>query len=383
VETKGFVGAWVAVPEEDGRVSLAASAGRLGGYLERLRITLDLNDPRGDAPTARALRDARTTYIQDFLADGMLGYWRDLAAEYNVRAMAALPLRRGGQVVAALVFYADRANAFPQRVQALLEQVAGNVSFGLEALAAGEQLREVAAQRAELMQRVVTAQESERVRIAGDIHDESVQALAAIDLRLGLLKGRLRDSAPELEPSVSQIQETLTTAIGGLRSLLFELEPADLEGGLLAAIEETATRVFEQHHVGWQITTRDGVDLSGLTAIEQTQLLRIVKESLVNVRKHSSAENVEITVGPRDGGVEFVVADDGVGVDPEDIPRRSGHRGLQTMRDRAAVVGGWLELERGADGGMAVRLWMPASAGTRPTSVPPPVATAVAPLLEP
>ena len=70
-----------------------------------------------------------------------------------------------------------------------------------------------------------TAQETERSRIAADIHDDSVQSLAAVELRLGLLRRRMVGSAPDLLPMVDQLSHTVRAASDGLRHLLFELEP--------------------------------------------------------------------------------------------------------------------------------------------------------------
>jgi signal transduction histidine kinase len=269
-----------------------------------------------------------------------------------------LPLRRGGEVVATLGLYADDCGAFAGPMRELLVQVAENVSFALDGFAAEDRLREVAAQRSELLTRLVTAQEEERARIAADVHDESVQALAAMDLRLGMLERHLREGAPDLLPELGHVQQTLHGVVGGLRELLFELEPHAGAATCAEAVQESAEHVFERSPVAWQLRCDDEVHLGG---IEQLQALRIVKEALINVRKHARADRVEITVTNADDGVHVDITDDGVGLRDGDGQARPGHRGLQTMRDRAAVAGGWCRIGPAPDGGggTSVRFWLP------------------------
>jgi signal transduction histidine kinase len=278
-----------------------------------------------------------------------------VASTYGVQGLGSLPLREGGSAVAVLTLYAPRADVFDVDMRALLEQVAENVSFALDGYAAARRLVQVATQRTELLRRLVTAQEGERARLAADIHDDPVQALAAADLRLGLLQRRLATIDPELEISVSKIQDTLATATTGLRQLLFDLEPLDTDAGCAVAVREAAEHIFEDSPVRWTLECDDDI---ALPDAEQTHALRIIKEALINVRKHARAERVTISIRNKDSGVEVTVADDGVGVD-RDAEQKPGHRGLQTMRDRAEMTGGWCRLEQPAGGGTTLRIWVP------------------------
>jgi signal transduction histidine kinase len=95
-----------------------------------------------------------------------------------------------------------------------------------------------------------------------------------------------------------------------------------------------------------------------LPEIERRQALRILKEALVNVRKHAHAGEVRITVAGGPDGVEIAVTDDGVGM--TGVPaRRPGHRGLASMRHRAEVSGGWLRVESSPGSGTTVRFAVP------------------------
>ncbi len=364
VEQGGYAGAFVAGANAAGRVSLLAREGRLGTYIESLHIVLDPDDPddpRGRGPTAVALRENRSCFSSDFLHDDATAPWHEQAAREGIRASASLPLRENGAVIAALTLYSDHPGSFDHGVGELFEQVADNVSRALDGFAATARLQRETAQRRDLMRRLVTAQETERARIAATIHDDSVQSLAAVELRLGLLKRRMRGTAADLVPMLEQVSHTVRAASEGLRHLLVELEPPPDGEGWVGAVRATAEQVFEDHpEVAWSVTSADGVVLA---EAERVQALRIVKEALVNVRKHAGAAHVEVRVEGVDGGVEIRVTDDGVGlpegVDPEHLPARAAHRGVATMSDRATATGGWCRLERVPTGGTRLRFFVP------------------------
>ncbi|QWZ07921.1 GAF domain-containing protein [Nocardioides panacis] len=356
VEQGGYLGAWVGAADDQGRVLPLATAGVLDDYIDHLEITVDPADPRGRGPTAVALREGRPCYSGDFRTDPATAPWHELAAPYGIAASATLPLHLAGRPVAVLSLYSGRSGEFDEDMRALLAQVGENVSFALDGFAAAERLRHVAAQRSGLLHRLVSVQEDERARIAADLHDDAVQVLAAIDLRLGLLRQRLEEAAPDLVPSVETIQDTVTHAVDGLRQLLFDLEPPAEHSTCEAAIRDAAAHIFVGQPLTWTLDCADDVSLP---EVERAQTLRIVKEALINVRKHAQATRVDIVVRRRDGGAEVTITDDGVGVDPDQLVPVPGHRGLETMRDRAEITGGWLRLEQPASGGTTLHFWIP------------------------
>ncbi len=364
VEQGGFVGSSVAAPTPDGHVKMLAMAGDLDAFVTSLVITLDPQDPHGRGPTARALRDGETCFVSDFLTSDVTAPWHEAALQHGVGAVVALPLRTDGRVVASLSIYADGANAFDEGVAELFTQVADNVSHALDGFAAEQSLAAEVGARHDLLKRLMTAEETERGRIAAGIHDDSVQSLAAVELRLGLLLRKLGDSpeVSDLATMVRTISTTVSTATTSLRNLLFELEPPLLAQDLDEALGTVARHVFEDEKTTWSLR---GADEVALPDAPRAQALRIVKEALINIRKHASATHVEIRVRRAARGVELTVTDDGVGLaadtDPDRLVGRRGHRGLETMRDRAAATGGWCRLERAPTGGVSVRFFIPVS----------------------
>ncbi len=221
-------------------------------------------------------------------------------------------------------------------------------------------LRELAEQRQALLTRLVDAQDAERAQIAADVHDDPVQALAAVDLRLGLLRRQVREHAPPLLATLEPLQESVSGATGRLRALLFDLEPPDLQHGLTGALFTAAEEIFEGSDLTWTV---DGDREPDVPDTSRAIAYRIAKEAMRNVRKHAYAKNATITIAGREGGLEVAVADDGIGVGPEPVGSAPGHRGLFNMQDRAAVAGGRCSIRNRDDGGTLVTLWLPGPSG--------------------
>jgi signal transduction histidine kinase len=361
VDEGGYLGAWVAQPRPSGDVEMAATAGALDDYVAKLRVSTDAGDPHGHGPVSVVVRENRPVYV-DYSAPAV-GLSPSIP---GVAASASLPLRVRGEPVAVLTLYSEHASVFDEEMRALLQGMAENASFGLGGFAAAADLDRIAAQRGELLRRLVRAQEDERSRIAGDVHDDSVQSLAVIDLRLGLLLRRVEAQVPELSPAVAQIQETVGSVTAGLRLLLFELEPTDSGATLPEMFNEAASVIFESAaDVRWTVEVDAPAEHVGLSQDPhwmpepaRSQVVRVVKEALINVRKHSGARSVSVVVRPDDDGVEVCVMDDGVGIDPEQVRSTPGHRGLTTMRERVEIGGGWTQIE-GGPAGTSLRFWLP------------------------
>ena len=209
------------------------------------------------------------------------------------------------------------------------------------------------AQRRELAQLLESAQEEERRRIAADIHDDPIQVMSAVDMRLQLLLDH-----PERvdRHELGELAEDLRSAIDRLRNLLFELRPVALElEGLVPAIAMYVEHVAKETGWTWEITQ----DLSVEPPEEaRVTLYRIAQEAIGNVRKHAGATRVDISVTSTDGGLLVRVADDGAGFDTQAKPL-PGHLGLSTIAERIQLGGGRFRIDSGAGRGTVVECWFP------------------------
>jgi signal transduction histidine kinase len=218
-------------------------------------------------------------------------------------------------------------------------------------------LRRLDEQRRFLLERLVTSQEEERRQLASDIHDDAIQAMVAVTLELQVLGGRLRD--PAAHQLLERLKATATDSVGRLRQLVFELRPPLLDQvGLAAALEQYARRASELAGFTVQVSNEVRAELP---AEVRVLAYRIVQEALANVRAHAKASRVAIRLEEADGGVLVRVSDDGVGFLPGVVERqqRRGHLGLVSMREQAAMAGGWCRVSSAPGMGTTVELWLP------------------------
>ena len=218
-------------------------------------------------------------------------------------------------------------------------------------------LHNLLTQRRGLLDRLLEAEDRERARIAADIHDDTAQALVAMALRLDLLRAQLGSTPPRASALLDELGTLVTSATSGLRILLFGLEPTHPETPIAESIQTHAAHLFQGSPVRWSV---DGSAChEDLPHAERTQALRIAKEALNNVHAHARATEVTVTVSCDEAGMEIVIADDGIALDPTTFVSAPGHRGLATMRDRADAMGGTCVLEPAPPHGCTVRVTVP------------------------
>ena len=218
------------------------------------------------------------------------------------------------------------------------------------------ELERVSAHRSQLLGLVMGAQEEERLRIANGIHDDSLQTVVAVGLALGNLRRRVHD--PAATEALARLQEIIKLASQGLRSLLFDLRPPQLEShGLVAALRAYLEHVQREESLGFTLDDRLAADPPPeLRAF----LYRVAQELLMNVRKHAQASAVDVSLMMRDGRYVIRVRDDGVGFDVAEALRpRPGHLGLAALTARLELAGGVLHVESASGAGATVELEVP------------------------
>jgi two-component system NarL family sensor kinase len=214
-------------------------------------------------------------------------------------------------------------------------------------------LRELGAQqrqREALLSRSLDASESERRRIAGQLHDGVVQDFAATAFSLAGLAERAATIDEPLAADIRATAATVRGGIGGLRSLLVDIYPPNLAvEGLVPALNDLAS-ALRARGVAVAISVQEGAQL---TPEAERLIYRIAHECLTNVLKHASAESVTLRVREIAGRVTLSLSDDGVGFDATTGLAASGegHFGLRVMRDVAVDGGARLALRSAPGGG--------------------------------
>jgi signal transduction histidine kinase len=210
-----------------------------------------------------------------------------------------------------------------------------------------EQSQQREALRAELFRRVVAAQESERQRIARDLHDETGQALTAIGMGLRGLEGRLSSRNKDALNTLHKLEVLTADSLKELQRLMTDLRPSHLDDlGLSAAIRWYSTKV--QEHLPLIIRVDIHGDECDLDDAMKITVFRIIQESLNNIIKHSNATHVNIHLHFDEKNVRISVFDNGIGFDQDQIQQRRTSRpslGLAGMEERAALLGGTVTVQ--------------------------------------
>jgi PAS domain S-box-containing protein len=214
--------------------------------------------------------------------------------------------------------------------------------------------RHVASALRALTRRLVEAEETERRRIARELHDRVGQNLSALNINLDILLGHLNDGAlrRRLEDSLKLVDGTLQS----IENVMADLRPALLDEYGLAAALVWYGQEYSQR-TGIRIDVEGGEAGRSLRPEAAVALFRVAQEALNNAAKHSSAKR--ITVGLEEEGGELVlsVSDDGKGFDPANAPR--GRWGMTTMRERAEAAGGRLLIKSAPGSGTTVSATVP------------------------
>lgn len=235
------------------------------------------------------------------------------------------------------------------------------MALALDVTARDAAQREVAESRARLerlSRLLLTAQENERRRIAREVHDELGQALTAVKIGLSAsLQRAQRRGSLDSERHVRTAAATVDQAIESVQRIILALRPGVLDNlGPIAAIE----------HAVQQFSERSGIAVSldlppeplMLDPDHATALYRTVQEALTNVLRHAEARTVSVSLQLDGDTLWLRIADDGRGIDDDQL-RNPRSMGILGMRERAAACGGSLVLSRPPDGGTVVSMTMP------------------------
>ncbi len=230
-------------------------------------------------------------------------------------------------------------------------------------------MSEKSSRDAEMMLRVIEAQEAERYRIAHDIHDHLGQRMTGLRFKLEALADAARDNA-ELKGIADEVREMARRVDQDLAYLAWELRPAELEhSGLVEALQSFVREWSNQFGINAEFHASDfgaEKDECRLVRNVETNLYRIVQEALNNVLKHSKATKVDVVLQLRSKDLILTIEDNGQGFDAETVAstdRKFGGKGLIGMRERAAWIGGSLEIESTARKGTTILVRTPCERG--------------------
>jgi PAS domain S-box-containing protein len=232
--------------------------------------------------------------------------------------------------------------------------------FDISGLKGAEQaLRAHAEQLRHLSHRLFEVEESERRRLARELHDRIGANLTALSLNLRLVRSEWEKTSTRLDDSEKLLDSTAQL----VRDVLTDMRPPGLdELGLLAALREHAEQVARRSGLALQVLGAE--PRPRLPPATEIALFRVVQEALTNIVKHAHAGAVTISLRPEPGLVTLTVADDGTGFDGEARAMAAG-MGMASMRERAEAVGARARVESAPGRGTRVIVEVPHVAAPR------------------
>jgi signal transduction histidine kinase len=309
---------------------------------------------------AGVVRDA-IEFRRPVVRGGMNG--RD-ATRFRHAYIAALPVLSRDNVRGALVMVSQARDPFAALDEDFL--LALGRQFGA-AIENNELYQGLAARTADLERlaaRMVHQHEEERRRLSRELHDETAQVFAAVNMQLGLLR---EQAGPEIAPRLDRALGLVGEGIRSIRLVTDRLRPPLLDDlGLVPALRGLVDEFIE--HQGVEVRFDAPAELQGLPHDAELALFRALQEALSNVARHAAATRVDVRIRRNGEILTLQVADDGRGFQsPTDTDRSvlAGGTGLEGMRERVSLLGGELDVRERSGSGVELTVTLPAGNGDR------------------
>ncbi len=283
----------------------------------------------------------------------------------GIRCVAAFPLNSRDRVEGVLVIYSPQPNSLTGHDFGVVNMICHQVGIAIQNARMYEEVQEKEKLAHYLLDKVISAQEEERKRLAQELHDDTGQALTGIALALDTLIGSLPPEQEVARQRLRKLHSMTQEAMRELRRMALALRPGVLDDlGLVPAVRRYAVQNLESLGMTVKIQAQE-IDRRIGPAVE-TLLFRVFQEAINNVARHSKAHNVTITLWWENDEIQGLVEDDGVGFDAE--ASRRGRRpsaglGLLGMQERASLVGGRVVVESSPREGTRVHVRVPYKPG--------------------
>ena len=250
-----------------------------------------------------------------------------------MHSFLGVPVRVGGRPIGNF-YLTEKADApeFGAADQELVEMFAVHAGIAIQNARLHQQVQELA---------VV----DERLRISRDLHDGIIQGIYAVGLTLEDVPDLMTEEPAEAVARVDRAIDRLITTIRDIRTFIVGLGADAGEDTLAAALADVVAELPPGSGMEVSIDVQDPVDLAGRLSIQSShELLQVAREALSNVVRHSGATHASISLRRDVDEAVLLVEDDGRGFDRR-RPVGAGHFGLANLHDRAASVGGTLEID--------------------------------------
>jgi signal transduction histidine kinase len=303
--------------------------------------------PVDDSLAGRIFRNRRAYIIDDAVESGDFEHLVHPKLKL-VRSVVGAPVLIENQAVGAL--FADnfsRTAAFDEHELRILRTLGHQAAIALNNALAQQSLQQRSEELRTLAIRLAETEETERRRLARELHDQVGQSLAVLNFNLNRAQAEIEaGDSEECSRAIKESLSLVTEISGDIRDVMDDLRPAVLDDyGLFAALNWFGDRFEGRTGIDVRIEGRD--TQPRLASRVETALFRITQEALANVARHAQADEVILRLDKRGDRICLEIEDDGVGFAPEGLAPSQQERswGLINMRERAEAVGGSFTIE--------------------------------------
>ena len=268
------------------------------------------------------------------------------------------PLRSGFNVYGVLLFAHPEADYFnPERLK-LLDIIGRQAVIAIQNARLYQDL-------VEEKERMVEVHEEARKKLARDLHDGPTQSIAAMAMRLNILRRMIAKDINTASSEVVKLEEMAHRTTKEIRHMLFTLRPLILESqGLTAAVQSMADKMMETFSQKVTVNIDDHIT-DQLEMGKQGVIFYIIEEAVNNARKHASASTISVNLRRVDAGIALLeIMDNGIGFDMAEMTqaydkRSSSSLGMVNLRERTELVSGHLQIDSAPGKGTRVQVYIP------------------------
>ena len=299
-------------------------------------------------------RNTPVVVIHDIQDHKEIPYF-EMYRQMNIRTVAVAALYRGGRLVGVLISaFSRQPKTLLEDETALLRGLADQASSAIESAELFEQVRAGRERQRKLAKTLVDVQETERRRIARELHDHLGQSLTGLQFMLETAKNQASGTQ---RMTLEQVQDVVTGIIRDVREMSLSLRPSMLDDmGLVPTLLWHIDRYTSQTgiHVNFQFD-----DFHQRVPLEiETGAYRIVQEALTNAARHAQVKEVFVGLVVQNDTLWVEVLDNGKGFIPSSELEKAS-TGLSGMRERASLLGGYLLVESFLDQGTQIVAALP------------------------
>jgi signal transduction histidine kinase len=305
--------------------------------------------------------------LQEVVMNGNLRVISDPANDPELRMIVAIqscttalvmPLRRGLNSFGVMLFAHQTPDFFNTERVEQLEMLSNQAVIGIQNARLYKDL--------ELeKERIMETQDEARKKLARDLHDGPTQSVAAIAMRLNVIKRGVETNPKETVEEISKVEDMARRTTQEIRHMLFTLRPLVLESeGLRAALQAIADKMHDTFQQNISLDVDESV-VEQLEMSRQTVIFYLVEEALNNARKHAKASKIQVSLRtlPRESEIALLeILDNGVGFNVADVTasyQNRGSLGMVNLRERSEMIGAQLRLDSTPGKGTRVQVFIP------------------------